>query len=135
MTTSLINSPCFRFFDLKHLPAAGLGPIMKAVSKLRLGSVFNVRGSDDPVWRKETRTELEWIEKELIRRRALLAKWERRAQRCSCEADIPEDLKEVTFKAHGIYKDLVRTGEGLRAMILAEIVSYPEYQPPYHHEN
>ncbi|PTW61673.1 hypothetical protein C8N35_102388 [Breoghania corrubedonensis] len=101
--------------------------------KLHSGSAFCIQEllEDERV---ETRSELEWLEKDLVQRRARLAYWARRKQDAETLPDVPEDLKQDTLYFYRRAVRYLQTGERLRAFLVAEIAGQPEHTSAYHME-
>lgn len=104
------------------------------MNKVLLGPIFPVAELNQPQG-DALAAEIKWIEDELVRRRALYEKWKKRVERIDVYPDMPPEVRAGTLKAFNRYTTLVATGERLRAMLYAELLSQPKYQPAYHHEN
>ncbi|NTC82137.1 hypothetical protein [Agrobacterium tumefaciens] len=96
------------------------------------GSVLGVREMSEEQ-RVKAREELAWLENDLIRRRKRLAYWTRRKHQAETLPDIPEDLREGAFHFYARARDLVNSGERLRAYLVIELQEQPEHLPAYHH--
>lgn len=104
------------------------------MTKVHTGSVFGIRELTE-AQRAQTREELEWLEKDLIRRRKRLAYWTLRKTQAETIPGIPEELREGAFHFYGRAQDLVRSGEKLRAYLIADLQDQPDHLPAYHYEH
>ncbi|MBD1549531.1 hypothetical protein [Roseibium aggregatum] len=98
------------------------------------GTVFPVRELSEKE-RADTRAELEWLERDLIRRRKRLDYWTRRKHDAETLPNIPDDLRSETLYFFHAATRLVETGERLRAFLLVELASQPDHAPAYHQEH
>lgn len=105
------------------------------MTQLRTGPVFSLGERDSEADRIELREELIYIERDLPRRRAQLVLWEHRAALARAGLDMPDDVRRHTLELAAFYEYFVRSGERLRRFLLAELSSWPDYQPAYHHVN
>lgn len=104
------------------------------MTKVHRGSVFGIRELTDAK-RAKARMELEWLETDLIRRRKRLAYWTMRKTQAETMPDFPQHLREGTFHFYGRAQDLVKSGEKLRAYLVAELQDQPEHQAAYHYQH
>lgn len=104
------------------------------MTKVHRGSVFGIRELTE-AQRAKTRDELEWLEKDLIRRRKRLAYWTLRKTQAETIPGIREELRQSAFYFHAQAQALVRSGEKLRAYLMTELQEQPEHLPAYHYEH
>lgn len=104
------------------------------MNKVLLGPVFPVDVMDDR-HRAALQVELAELEESLKHRRASMEEWRHLAARAERELDAPADLRERTIRRYKRKCELVASGERLRAILLAELYSQPQFQPAYHHSN
>ncbi|QND60129.1 hypothetical protein [Mesorhizobium huakuii] len=104
------------------------------MTKVHRGSVFGIRELTDEQ-RAKARKELEWLEKDLIRRRKRLAYWTLRKTQAETIPGIREELRQSAFYFHARAQELVNSGEKLRAYLLVELQDQPEHLPAYHYEH
>lgn len=104
------------------------------MSKVFVGPVFPVHEMDRRQ-RENLRLELMQLETQLKEHRASLEEWRGFAERALVELDKPAALRERAIRRYAEKKKLVAAGEKLRAILLAELYSQPEYQPGFHYSN
>jgi len=104
------------------------------MNKVLLGPVFPVDVMDDRD-RAALKAELAELERKLRGYRSSMEEWRHLAGRAERELDKPADLRERTIRRYHEKCELVASGERLRAILLAELYSQPEFQPAYHHSN
>lgn len=104
------------------------------MAKLHRGSIFGIPELT-PEQREKTRKALEWLEKDLIRRRERLAYWTLRKTQAETLAGIPEELRQGALHSHAWAQALVNSGEKLRAYLIVELQEQPEHLPAYHYEH
>ncbi|MER9474387.1 hypothetical protein [Mesorhizobium sp. M0520] len=104
------------------------------MTKVHTGSVFGIRELTE-AQRAKTREELEWLEKDLIRRRKRLAYWTLRKTQAETIPGIPEDLRQGAFYFHARAQELVNSGEKLRAYLVVELQDQPEHLAAYHYQH
>lgn len=83
--------------------------------------------------RAEIKTELVWLEEDLLRRRSKLRYWSYRKGQAEADPEIPSDLREATLFYHEQAERLVASGNRLRAYLLLQLKEQPAYAPGYHY--
>lgn len=101
------------------------------MSKVYTGSVFNVPELSDE-GRIKLGAELAEIERKLNWRRKRLAYWTLRKEQAEVMVDLPLDMREGAVHFYTQSLKLVRSGEKLRATILAELYAQTEHRDPYY---
>lgn len=101
------------------------------MSKVYSGSILGVRELTE-AQRAETRAELTWLEKDLVRRRKKLAYWTARKQQAETLPHISDKLRRDTLYFYEQSVRLIQTGERLRAYLVAELQEQPEHQDAYY---
>ena len=102
------------------------------MKKVNTGSVLGIRVLT-PEQREQTRRELEWLERDLVRRRKKLAWWTQCKARAEADPDMDPEMREGAIYFYEQSEKLIASGEKLRAYLLAELQDQPEHQPSYHH--
>lgn len=100
--------------------------------KVYTGSVLGVRELT-PQQREKTRRELEWLERDMLRRRKKLAWWTKCKARADADPTMDADMREGAAYFYEQSLKLIASGEKLRAYLVAELQEQPEHQSAYHH--
>lgn len=81
----------------------------------------------------QTREELAWLERDLVRRRKKLAFWARCKDRAEADPAMKANMRDGAAYFHDQALKLVASGERLRAYLVVELQDQPDYLPAYHH--
>lgn len=85
--------------------------------------------------REVLKVELAQLETQLRQHRASVEEWRSLAARAERELDAPADLRERTKRRFKEKQALLAAGENLRAILIAELYSQPEFQPVFHYSH
>ena len=83
----------------------------------------------------EISAELEWLERDLRRRREKLRFWARHKRNADGDPTYPEDMRLAAYKWHAQAESLVASGERVRSYLLLQLKDQPEYAPAYHYSH
>ena len=102
------------------------------MTKVYTGSTLGVRKLTAGQ-REQTRKELVWLERDLIRRRKKLAFWTECKARAEADPTMPQAKRDGAIYFYGEARKLLASGEKLRAYLIAELQEQPGHLPAYHH--
>lgn len=104
------------------------------MNKVYAGSTLALRELT-PEQRETTRKELEWLERDLIRRRKKLAFWTECKTLADADPAMAPDMREGASYFYEQSLKLLASGEKLRAYLIVELQSQPEHLPAYHYSH